>query len=201
MRKGKPAHEMSPVALEAVARIDALFEIERGINGMSVEERLAARQQHARPLVEELHDWFMAQRSQMSKHNPVAKAISYMFEKEGRLDAFTRFLDDGRLYLSNDAAERALRGIALGRRAWLFAGSQRGGERAALMYSLIVSARNVIDPQAWLANVLARCPAFQYQGCRNYCRGAGPPEAPGGWRPDGTPDAYLHDRICRHADR
>ncbi|NKE92410.1 IS66 family transposase, partial [Rhizobium phaseoli] len=161
VRKGKPAHEISPVALEAVARIDALFEIERGINGMSVEERLAARQQHARPRVEELHEWLMAQRSQMSKHNPVAKAINYMFEKEGRWDAFTRFLDDGRLCLSNNAAERALRGIALGRKACLFAGSQRGGERAAFMYSLIVSAKmNDIDPQAWLADVLARMPSL-----------------------------------------
>ncbi|MFB9952961.1 IS66 family transposase [Rhizobium puerariae] len=161
VRKGKPAHEISPVALEAVARIDALFEIERSINGKSAEERLAARQQHARPLVEELHDWLMAQRPQMSKHNPVAKAINYMFEKDGRWEAFTRFLDDGRLCLSNNAAERALRGIALGRKAWLFAGSQRGGERAAFMYSLIVTAKmNDIDPQAWLADVLARMPGI-----------------------------------------
>ncbi|GES53783.1 transposase [Rhizobium dioscoreae] len=159
VRKGKPAHEISPVALEAVARIDALFEIERNINGKSAEERLAARQQHTRPLVEDLRDWLIVQRSQMSKHNPVAKAINYMFEKDGRWDAFTRFLDDGRLCMSNNAAERALRGIALGRKAWLFAGSQRGGERAAFMYSLIVTAKmNDIDPQAWLADVLARMP-------------------------------------------
>ncbi|WP_285772637.1 IS66 family transposase, partial [Rhizobium dioscoreae] len=84
--------------------------------------------QHTRPLVEDLRDWLIVQRSQMSKHNPVAKAINYMFEKDGRWDAFTRFLDDGRLCMSNNAAERALRGIALGRKAWLFAGSQRGGE-------------------------------------------------------------------------
>ncbi|WP_285772626.1 IS66 family transposase, partial [Rhizobium dioscoreae] len=128
VRKGKPAHEISPVALEAVARIDALFEIERNINGKSAEKRLAARQQHTRPLVEDLRDWLIVQRSQMSKHNPVAKAINYMFEKDGRWEAFTRFLDDGRLCMSNNAAERALRGIALGRKAWLFAGSQRGGE-------------------------------------------------------------------------
>ena len=159
VRKGKPAHEISPVALEAVARIDALFDIERGINGTSAEDRLAARQQHTRPLVEDLHDWLMAQRSRMSKHNPVAKAINYMFEKDGRWEAFTRFLDDGRLCMSNNAAERALRGIALGRKAWLFAGSQRGGERAAFMYSLIVTAKmNDIDPQAWLADVLGRMP-------------------------------------------
>lgn len=144
-----------------MARIDAFFEIERGINGKSAEERLAARQQHTRPLVEDLHDWLLAQRSQMSKHNPVAKAINYMFEKDGRWEAFTRFLNDGRLCLSNNAAERALRGIALGRKAWLFAGSQRGGERAAFMYSLIVTAKmNDIDPQAWLADVLARMPGI-----------------------------------------
>ncbi|SMH26386.1 IS66 family transposase [Mesorhizobium australicum] len=161
VRKGKPGHEISPVAFQAVALIDALFDIERGINGMPAEKRLAARQQHARPLVEELHDWLKAQRAQMSRHNPVAKAINYMFEKEGRWEAFTRFLEDGRLCLTNNAAERALRGIALGRKAWLFAGSQRGGERAAFMYSLIVTAKmNNIDPQAWLADVLARMPSF-----------------------------------------
>jgi hypothetical protein len=95
----------------------------------------------------------------MSKHNPVAKAINYMFEKEGRWTAFTRFLDDGRICLTNNAAERSLRGAALGRKSWLFAGSERGGDRAAFMYSLIVTAKlNDIDPQAWLADVLARMP-------------------------------------------
>ena len=93
----------------------------------------------------------------MSKHNPVAKAINYMLEEDGRWEAFTRFLDDGRVCLSNNAAERGLRGIALGRKSWLFAGSDRGGDRAAAMYSLIVTAKmNDIDPQAWLADVLAR---------------------------------------------
>jgi transposase len=84
VRKGKPAHEISHAALEAVARIDALFEIERAINGKSAEERLAARQQHVRPLIEDLRDWLMAQRLKLSKHNPVAKAINYIFEKDGR---------------------------------------------------------------------------------------------------------------------
>ena len=76
----------------------------------------------------------------MSKHNPVAKAINYMLDEEGRWEAFTAFLDDGRLCLTNNAAERALRGIALGRKSWLFAGSERGGDRAAFMYTLIVTA-------------------------------------------------------------
>ena len=85
---------------------------------------------------------------------PRPKAIDYMLK---RWPAFTRFLDDGRICLSNNAAERALRGIALGRKSWLFAGSDRGGQRAAAIYSLIVTAKlNDIDPQAWLADVLAR---------------------------------------------
>lgn len=94
----------------------------------------------------------------MSGHNPVAKAIAYMFRAD-RWDAFTRFLDDSRICLTNNTAERALRGVALGRKCWLFAGSERGGERAAFMYSLIVTAKmNDVDPQAWLADVLARLP-------------------------------------------
>ena len=90
----------------------------------------------------------------MSRHADVAKAIDYMLK---RWAAFSRFLDDGRICLTNNAAERALRGIALGRKAWLFAGSDRGGDRAAAMYSLIVTAKlNDVDPRAWLADVLGR---------------------------------------------
>ena len=158
-RKGKPPDAISPVALEAVTRIDAIFAIEREINGHSAEVRLDIRQHRSRPLIEDLHDWLHRERSQMSKHNPVARAIDYLTGKPGRWEAFTRFIDDGRICLTNNAAERALRGVALGRKAWLFAGSPRGGERAAFMYSLIVTARlNDIDPQAWLADVLARMP-------------------------------------------
>ncbi len=157
-QKGKPAHDISPVALEAVKRIDALFDVERRINGLDATSRLAARQRLSRPLVEELHDWMRAERDTMSKHNPVAKAIAYVF-KADRWEAFTRFLKDGRICITNNAAERALRGVALGRKSWLFAGSERGGDRAAFMYSLIVTAKmNDIDPQAWLADVLARLP-------------------------------------------
>lgn len=153
--------------------MDFIFDAERDLNGMTAEARLEARQRIVRPMVHDPHDWMRAQRARMSKHNPVAKAINYMFEEEGRWDAFTvqrridpldqfvlRFtLDDGRICLTNNAAERALRGVALGRKAWLFAGSSRGGERTAFMYSLIVTAKmNDIDPQAWLADVLARLP-------------------------------------------
>jgi hypothetical protein len=95
-----------------------------------------------------------AERGQLSRHSDVAKAMDYMLK---RWAAFTRFLDDGRICLTNNAAERQLRGIALGRKSWLFAGSDRGGERAAVMYTLIQTAKlNDIDPQAWLADVLAR---------------------------------------------
>jgi hypothetical protein len=106
------------------------------------------------PLVTDLEAWMRAQRLKLSRHSDVAKAMDYMLK---RWDPFTRFLDDGRICLTNNAAERALRGIALGRKSWLFAGSDRGGERAAVMYTLIQTARmNDVDPQAWLADVLAR---------------------------------------------
>jgi transposase len=106
------------------------------------------------PLVANLEAWMREQRAKLSRGNDVAKAMDYMLK---RWTAFTRFLDDGRICLSNNAAERGVRGIALGRKSWLFCGSDRGGERAALMYSLIVTAKmNDIDPQAWLADVLGR---------------------------------------------
>ena len=141
-------------------RIDAIFDIEREINGIDANARLAIRQEQSRPLVEDLYVWLRDERAQMSKHNSVAKAIDYLMPPKGeRWEAFTAFLDDGRICLTNNAAERALRGIALGRKSWLFAGSERGGDRAAFMYSLIVTAKmNDIDPQAWLADVLAHLP-------------------------------------------
>jgi len=152
-KREKPA-VVSPLALEAVRRIDALFEIERAINGKPSEERLAARKEHSAPLVAELEAWMRANRAKLSGGADVAKAMDYMLK---RWAAFARFLEDGRICLTNNCAERALRGIALGRKSWLFAGSDRGGQRAAVMYSLIVSAKmNDIDPQAWLADVLAR---------------------------------------------
>ncbi len=145
---------ISPLALEAVRRIDALFEIERSINGFEADKRKAARQERSAPLVADLNAWMRLERGKLSRHNDVAKAMDYMLK---RWDSFARFLDDGRICLSNNAAERALRGIVLGRKSWLFAGSDRGGERAAVMYSLIVTAKmNDIDPQAWFADVLAR---------------------------------------------
>lgn len=159
-RKGKKvAEEISPIAFDAVTRIDAIFAVEREINGMSAAARHGVRQQRVAPLVHDLYDWMLAERARMSKHNPVTKAINYMLDEKGRWEAFTTFLEDGRLCLTNNAAERALRGIALGRKSWLFAGSERGGDRAAFMCTLLVSCKmNDVDPQAWMADVLARLP-------------------------------------------
>ena len=144
----------APLAIEAVRRIDAIFDAERAINGLPAAARLAVRQQHIAPLVAGLETWMRESRGKLSRHNPVAKAMDYMLT---RWETFARFLSDGRICLTNNAAERALRGIALGRKAWLFAGSDRGGDRAAGMVSLIYTAKlNDVDPRAWLADVLAR---------------------------------------------
>jgi transposase len=153
-RRGKKAMAISPVALEAVKRIDALFEIERAINGLSAEERLRVRQEQSRPLVDALETWLREERSRLSRAASVAKPIDYLLRRWGR---FTPFLADGRICLTNNAAERALRGFALGRKSWLFAGSERGAARAAAMTTLIATAKlNDVDPLAWLADVLAR---------------------------------------------
>ena len=153
-RRGRNAPPISPLAMEAVKRIDALFDIERGINGETAERRLAVRREQSAPLLADLEDWMRAERAGLSRHSPVARAMDYMLK---RWDSFARFLDDGRICLSNNASERAIRPLALGRRSWLFAGSDRGGRRAAAMYTLIGTAKlNDVDPQAWLADVLSR---------------------------------------------
>ena len=151
---GKKEIPLSPIAIEVVRRIDALFEIERSINGKCPEERLAVRRNLSRPLVDDLRAYMREQAAGLSRGHDLVKAVNYMLK---RWPAFTLFIEDGRVCLSNNAAERGLRGIALGRKSWLFCGSDRGGQRAAVMYSLIVTAKmNGVDPQAWLADVLAR---------------------------------------------
>jgi transposase len=145
---------IAPLAFEAVKRIDAIFDVEREINGLSPDQRLAVRSARVAPPVADLEAWMREERARLSRHSDVAKAMDYMLK---RWDSFTRFLVDGRICLTNNAAERELRGIALGRKSWLFAGSDRGGERAAVMYTLIQTAKlNDVDPQKWLADVLAR---------------------------------------------
>jgi transposase len=144
----------APIAAEAVKRIDALFAIERKINGLTPQERVRERRERSRSLVVELECWLREQRARVSKNSDTGKAIDYSLKRWG---ALTRFLDDGRLCMSNNAAERELRAIAVGRRNWTFAGSDEGGRRAAAIYTLIATAKlNDIDPQAWLADVLAR---------------------------------------------
>jgi transposase len=152
--RGEKVSVVYPIALEAVQKLDALFAIEREINGRSPAERHALRQELSAPLMAELHDWLNIQRGHISRNHDLAKAINYMLR---RWEAFTRFLADGRVCLSNNAAERALRCVPLGRKSWLFCGSDRGGQRAAIAYSLIQTCRlNDVDPQAWLADILAR---------------------------------------------
>ncbi len=153
-REGKKGKPVSPIALEAVRRLDALFEIERAINGRGADERRAVRQEKSKPLLEDMHVWLLRERENLSRSSEVLKPINYMLR---RWDDFARFLDDGRICLTNNCAERALRGIALGRRNWTFAGSQRGADRAAIMLTMITTCRlNDVDPKAWLADVLAR---------------------------------------------
>lgn len=154
-RNGRP---ISPVALEAVRRFDMLFEIERHINGLSAEERLAVRQEKSKPLFDDMHTWLQQERATLLKSSDAAKAMDYMLK---RWDGFALFLKDGRVCMTNNAAERALRGIALGRRNWTFAGSDRGADRAAIMLTLIMTCQlNSVDPKAWLADVLARIAGY-----------------------------------------
>ncbi len=149
-----PRLDKAPIAIEAVARIDALFAIERDINGLLPEERRQVRHERSRPRVEALGVWLREQHAKLSPRGKVAKAIAYSLNA---WDALLRFLDDGRLCMTNNAAERALRCIAVGRNNWTFAGSDAGGRRAAAIYTLIDTAKlNDVDPQAWLADVLAR---------------------------------------------
>ena len=132
---GNKALALSPIAIEIVRRIDALFTIERTINGQSADHRKAIRQAQSAPLVADLEAYMREQCAKLSRGHDLTKAMNDMFK---RWASFTRVLDDGRVCLSNNAAERALRGIALGRKSWLFCGSDRGGRRAASMYSLII---------------------------------------------------------------
>jgi hypothetical protein len=144
----------SPVAQEALLRIGALFEIEEKIRGKPPEERRAMRQAQSKPLLDSLRQWFEATLSKLSRKSETTAAIRYALS---RWDALVRFVDDGRIEMDNNAAERSLRGVALGRKNYLFAGSDAGGERAAAIYSLVGSAKlNGLDPEAYLREVLTR---------------------------------------------
>ncbi len=160
-RARKKVAVIAPLALEAVKRMDELFAVEREVNGRPAAERLAMRRERSAPIVAALEAWMRAERARLPRAAPVARAMDYMLD---RWASFTRFLDDGRVCMSNNGAERVLRGLALGRKAWLFAGSHRGGQRAAFFNSLIVTAKlNDVDPQAWLADVLGRIASLPAQ--------------------------------------
>jgi len=144
----------SPVAAEALERIGALYAIETEIRGRPPNERAQLRQARAGPLLESLREWLRHTLGRVSKKSELAKAVSYILT---RWTAFTRYRDDGRLEIDNNAAERSLRAVALGRKNYLFCGSDAGGERAAAIYSLIGTAKlNDIDPEAYLRYVLER---------------------------------------------
>jgi transposase len=147
------AHQ-SPIAKETLERIGALYGIEREIRGRPPDERMRVRNERARPLLDDLKQWFKTSLTKLSKKSDVAVAIHYAL---GRWTPLLRYCDDGALEIDNNAAERALRAVALGRKNYLFAGSNAGGERAAAMYTLIGSAKlNGIDPEAYLSHVLTR---------------------------------------------
>jgi len=144
----------SPVAKEALERIGALYAVESDINGRSPEERREVRNARSRPLLESLKQWLDETLGKLSRKSDTALAVRYAL---GRWDALMRYCDDGHLEIDNNAAERALRAVALGRKNYLFAGSDRGGESAAAIYSLIGTAKlNGIDPESYLRNVLSR---------------------------------------------
>lgn len=144
----------SPTAMEAVERIAALYRIEKEIRGRPAEERRAVRAVRAKPLFEEMRRWLGEALSQVALKSETAAAIRYALSL---WDAMGRYLEDGRIELDNLIAERALRPVAIGRRNYLFAGSDAGGRRAAILYSLIGTARmNGLDPEAWLRYVFAR---------------------------------------------
>ena len=147
------AHQ-SPVAQEALRRIGELYAVEGDLRGRQPEERRRVRQERSRPLLESLKQWLEETLVKLSRKSDTAQAVRYAL---GRWNALLHYLDDGRIEIDNNAAERALRVVALGRKNYLFAGSDRGGERAAAIYSLIGTAKlNGVDPETYLREVLSR---------------------------------------------
>lgn len=144
----------SPVAMEALDRIAALYAIEKEIRSRPPEQRRVVRQERSKPLLASLREWFESTLPKLSRKSDTTAAIRYALTRWGVLH---RYCEDGAIEIDNNAAERSLRGVALGRKNYLFAGSDSGGERAAVIYSLIGSAKlNGLDPEAYLNNVLTR---------------------------------------------
>ena len=144
----------SPLAAEALDRIGKLYQIEREIYGRSPEERLAARQAHAAPVLKALHAWMIEKASQVDPKSPLMEALNYSLN---RWQSLCRYTQDGRLSIDNNSAERSIRGVGIGRKNYMFFGSDSGGDRAAILYSLIETCKlNSIDPQRYLHYVLER---------------------------------------------
>ena len=144
----------SPIAKEALERIGALYDVERGITGQSAERRREVRQAHSRPRAEAFRSWCEGRLARIPGKGDLAKAMRYALN---RWDAFTLFLDDGRVAIDNNPAERAIRPVAIGRKNWLFAGADAGGETLADAMTLIETAKLAgLNPEAYLADVLAR---------------------------------------------
>lgn len=142
----------SPIATQAIERIGRLYAIEKEIRGRPPDQRRSVRQARARPLLDSMHLWLQTSLSMLSRKSETAAAIHYALTL---WPTMVRYVDDGRIEIDNSAAERSLRGVAVGRRNYLFAGSDRGGERAAVFYTLIESAKlNGLDPEAYLRHVL-----------------------------------------------
>ncbi len=144
----------SATAREALEHIAGLYAVEDAARGRPPDERRCERQARAGPGLAALRHWLDATLPKLSRRSDLAVAIRYALT---RWTALTRYVDDGRLEIDNNAAERALRGIAVGRKNWLFAGSDQGGHRAATIYSLVETAKlNKVDPEAWLRDTIAR---------------------------------------------
>ncbi len=144
----------STIAEDTIKRIAALYGIEKEVRGQSPEDRAAIRQEKAKPLFDELETWLGAQLPKISGKSELAKAIRYALT---RMKKMRPYLDHGTLELDNNSAERSMRCVALGRKNYLFMGSEGGGKSAAIAYTLIETAKlNGVDPQAWLIDILAR---------------------------------------------
>ncbi len=180
-RKLFEAHQFngSEIAAHAVALIGKLYEVERDARELQPEARRLLRQQHAKPVAEALHAWLIEQRPKLAKADVTAKAIDYSLSNWTGL---TRYLDDGNVPIDNNAAENAVRPLAVGRKNWLFVGSQQAGERAAVVLSLIESAKlNGHDPWAYLKDVFERLPTLKQRDLAQLL--------PHNWQPSGNADA------------
>ena len=180
-RKLFEAHKLngSQIAAQALAAIARLYEVEREARELDPQARLVLRQSRSQPIADALHAWLLAQRQTLAKADVTAKAIDYSLSN---WRALTRYLDDGNVPIDNNAVENSIRPLAVGRKNWLFVGSQQAGERAAVMLSLIESAKlNGHDPWAYLKNVFERLPTLKNRDLEQLL--------PHNWRPAGRTTA------------